>query len=60
MLTKSLKISDTTKSKFFEQIFFHTDQKIGQIYGHVDLGSVSDPLPCSMPISVLTRGFLGI
>ena len=60
MLTNSLKISDTTKTKFFELIFFHIAQKIREKYWHADLGGFSNPLTCWLPINVLTRGFLGI
>ena len=63
MLTNSLKISDTTKTEFFELIFFQSDQKIWQKYCRADLSSDSDPLnplTCWLSISVLTRGFLGI
>ena len=58
MLTNSLKISDTTKTEFFELIFFLNDQKIWQKYCCADLSSVWDPLACMLSISVLTRGFL--
>ena len=46
MLTKRLKILDTTKTKVLELISFQTDQKIWQKYCRADLGSVSDPLTC--------------
>ena len=60
MLTNSLKISDTTKTKFFEQKLFQSDQKPLQNYCRLDLDSVMDPLTCWLYISVLTQGFLGI
>ena len=46
MLTNSLKISDTTKTKFFEQKLFQSDQKPLQNYCRLDLDSVMDPLTC--------------
>ena len=46
MLTNSLKISDTTKTEFFEMIFSHTDQRVRQKFSHADLSSVSNPLTC--------------
>ena len=60
MLTNSLQISDTTKTKFFEQKLFQSDQKLLQNYCRLDLDSVLDPLTCWLYISVLTQGFLGI
>ena len=60
MLTNSLKISDTSKTEFLELIFFKSEPKIWQKYCREDLLSVSDPLSCSLSISVLTLGFLGI
>ena len=60
MLTNSLNISDTTKTKFFELIFCLSHQKIWQKYCLADLSSLSDPFTCSLSISVLTRAFLGI
>ena len=60
MLTNSLKISDTTKTEFFELIFFQSGQKIWKKYCRADLGSPSDLLICWLSVSVLTRGFLGI
>ena len=60
MLTNSLKISGTTKTKFFEQKLFQSDQKLLQNYCRLDLDSVMDPLTCWLYISVLTQGFLGI
>ena len=59
MLKNSLKIWDTTK-KFFEQIFFLSDQKIWQRYCCEDVSDLSDPLTWWPSISVLTTGFLGI
>ena len=44
MLTNSLKISDATKTEFFELKFFQSDQKISQNNYGGDLSSVSDPL----------------
>ena len=46
MLSNSLKLSDTTKTDFFELKFFQIDQRILQSYCVVDLSSVSDPLTC--------------
>ena len=60
MLTNSLKILDATKTEFAEVIPFQSDQKIWQKYCPADLCSVSDPLACSLSISVPQRGFLGI
>ena len=60
MLTNSLKISDTSKTEFFELIFFLIDQNIWKKYWRAPLSSVSDPLTCWPSISVLTRDFLGI
>ena len=60
MLTNSLKISDTTKTEFFELIYFQSDQEIWQKPFLADLSSVLEPLPRWLPISVLTQGFLGI
>ena len=60
MLTNSLKISDATKTEFFELKFFQSDQKISQNNYGGDLSSVSDPLTYWLSISVPTRGFLGI
>ena len=60
MLTSSLKISDTSKTEFFELIFFQSNQKIWEKYFCPDLSSVSDPLTCWLYISVLIRGSLGI
>ena len=60
MLTKNLKISDTTKTEFSEVISFQSDQKIWQKYCRADLSSVSDPLTCWISLGLLTQGFLGI
>ena len=60
MLTNSLKISDATKTEFFELKFFQSDQKISQSNCGGDLSSASDPLTYCLPISVPTLGFLGI
>ena len=60
MLTNNLKISGTTKSEFFELIFFQTHQKIWQKYCPAELSTVLEPLTCWLPTSVLTQGFLGI
>ena len=46
MLTKSIKMIDTTKREFPELVFFQRDQKISQIYSRADLTSVSDTLTC--------------
>ena len=56
----SLKISDTTKTQFFELIFFQSNQKIWKNYCRADLCSVSNPLTCWLSISVLIRRFSGI
>ena len=60
MLTNSLKISDTTKTEFFELVFFQSDQKIWENYRQADLSCVSDPLTCWLSRSFLTQGFFGI
>ena len=60
MLTKTLKISDTSKKEFLQLIFSHSDQKIYGKYCHGNLSSVSDRLICWLSKSVLTRGFLSI
>ena len=60
MLTNNLKISDKTKTQFFDLISFQSDQIIWQKYFSADLNSVYDPLTCWLSLSVLTRGFLGI
>ena len=60
MLTNNLKISDKTKTQFFDLISFQSDQIIWQKYSSADLNSVYDPLTCWLSLSVLTRGFLGI
>ena len=60
MLTNILKISDTTKTEFVKVISFSSDQRIWQKYGRADLSSLSDPLICSLSISVLAGVILGI
>ena len=60
MLRNSLKIPDITKTEFFDLILFKSYQKIAQSYWHADLSIVLEPLACWLPVSVLTRGFLGI
>ena len=60
MLTKSLKISDTTKTKFSEVVYFHSDQKIWEKYCRSGLSNLSDHLTSWLSIIVLRRGFLGI
>ena len=60
MLTNIVKISDTTKTKFFEIIFSMSDQKIWQKNCQADLSALSDLLTCSPSISDLTRGFIGM
>ena len=59
MLTNSLKITDTTLTKFLELIFFQSDQKIWQKYCRAGLSSLSDTLTCWLSISVLKRSFFG-
>ena len=59
-LKNSLKISNTTKTGFFGQKLFQSDQKIWQNYCRIQLSSVSEPLTSWLSISVLTKGFLGI
>ena len=46
MLINSLKISDTTKTEFFELISFQIDYKKWQKYSLADLSSLSNPLTC--------------
>ena len=60
MLTKSLKIYDTTKIEFLEQILFQRDQKIWQKYCREELSNISDHLAFWLSISALTLVFLGI
>ena len=60
MLTNSLKILPTTKTKFLDVIYFQTDEKIVQKHCRADLRSLSDPLTCRLSISVLTQVFLGM
>ena len=58
-LKKSLKILDTTLTELFKLILSINAQKILVKYCREDLNSVSDPLTCSLYLSVLTRCFLG-
>ena len=58
MLTKTQKISDTSKKAFMALIFFESFQKISLKHCRADLSSVSEPLTCWLSISVLIRGFL--
>ena len=58
-LKKSLKILDTTLTELFKLILSINAQKILVKYCREDLSSVSDPLTCSLYLSVLTRCFLG-
>ena len=58
-LTNSLKISDATKTKFFELKLFQSDQKIRQSDCRKDLSSLLDHLTCWPSVNVLTQGFLG-
>ena len=60
MLRKCLKISDTTKNKFIELLFLKSHHKVWQKNCRVDLSSILDISTCSLSISVLTQGFLGI
>ena len=60
MLKSSFKISHTTKTEFFELIFFPSHQKLWQKYCCEDLSDSSDLLTYWLSISVLTHGFLGI
>ena len=59
-LTKSLKISDTTKTKFFELKSFQSDKKIWQNYCREVFSSLSDFLTSWLSITILTEGFLAI
>ena len=59
-LTKNLKISDTTKTKFFELKSFQSDKKIWQNYCREVFGSLSDFLTSWLCITILTEGFLAI
>ena len=59
VLTKNLKISDTTNTEIFELILFQIDQKTWQKYCGGHLYSFSDPLTCWLSISILTWVFLG-
>ena len=60
MLTNSLKILNTTKTKFFELKFFQSDQEIWHNYCRADFRSVFDILTCWLSLGFLTRGFLSI
>ena len=60
MLKNNLKISDTTKTEFFELISFQSDLEKGEIYCLADLSSVSYNLTCWFSFSFLSRGFLAI
>ena len=46
MLTNSLKISDTTKTEFFELVSFQSDEKLSQKYCRACLNNHLDPLTC--------------
>ena len=59
ILTKSLKISDTSKKAFMGLIFFESYQKISQKQCRADLSSVLDTSTCWLSISVLIGFFLG-
>ena len=59
MLANRLKISDITKTDFFELIFFQSHQKTWQNYWRTDLSTVLEALTSWLYTSVLTRGFLG-
>ena len=45
-IKNSLKISDTTNTKFFELKFFQSDQKRWENYCRADFSSVLDRLTC--------------
>ena len=60
MLTNSLKISDTTKTEFFEPSLFQSYQKIWQKYRRADSSSDLELLTCWLPMNVLTQVFLDI
>ena len=60
MLTNSLNIWHTTKTEFFELIFFQSDQNIWQNNYRADLSSFSDTLIYWLSISVLRQGYLRI
>ena len=57
MRTKSLKISDTIKTEYFQVISFQSDPKIWQKYCRHGLSNLSVPLTCWLSITVLTRDF---
>ena len=59
MLTKSLKISDTSKKVLKGLISLENYQKISQKHCRADLSSGSDSLTCWLCISILIWGFLG-
>ena len=59
MLTKSLKISYTSKKELMWLIFFESYQKISQKQCRADLSSVLDTSTCWLSISVLIGFFLG-
>ena len=58
--TKSLKISGTTKTKFFELKLFQSDERIWQNYCRENFSSVSDHLTSWLSISFQRQVFLGI
>ena len=58
MLKKSLKISDTTNTDFFELTFSQSALEIWQKLSQTDLSSDLEPLTCLLPINFLTQGFL--
>ena len=60
MLTNSLKISDTTKTEFFELSLFQSHQKIWKKYRRADSSSDLELLTCWLPMNVLTQVFLDI
>ena len=59
MLTNILKIIDTTKTLFFDLIYFESDQKIWQKICREDLSSVSDLLTSWLSISLVDRELFG-
>ena len=60
MLTNSLKISNTTKKNFSSWFSSKVIKKDDKNYCHADWSAASDLLTCSLSISVLTWGFLGV
>ena len=58
MSKNSLKVSDTTKTEFFEPIFFQRYWKIWLRSCRSDLSSSSDTLRCLLSISDRTWGLL--